>query len=158
MAKKKKANAPKSIHIKNKKAFYQYEILEKVEAGLELRGTEVKSLREGNMSLGEAYARIQDDEVFLVGSHIGEYRNGSWANHDPVRKRKLLLHRREIQKIRSRLQEKGLTLVPLRVYFNSRGFAKCELGIGKGKKLHDKRESIKKRDVARDVSRELAGR
>ncbi len=110
------------------------------------------------MSLGESYARIVGDEIFLIGSHISEYKNGSWANHDPMRKRKLLLHRKEIEKIRTKLQEKGLTLVPLRIYFNNRGFAKCELGIGKGKKLHDKRETIKKRDTDRDTSRELAGR
>jgi SsrA-binding protein len=144
--------------IRNKKAFFQYHVLEKIEAGIELRGTEVKSIREGQVSLVESYARIDGDEVYLVGCHIPEYRAGGWANHDPVRKRRLLLHRKEIRKLRVRVEEKGLTIVPLRLYFTARGFAKIELGVCRGKKLHDKRRSVKDRDAARDIQRHLSGR
>jgi SsrA-binding protein len=157
MAKAKdKASRPREF--RNKRAYFEYEILEKLEAGLALRGTEVKSIREGNVSLAESYARLQEGEVFLVGCHINEYRAGSWTNHDPTRKRKLLLHRREIAKLRSRIEEKGLTLVPLRLYFNKRGYAKVELGLARGKKLHDKRSSIKRRDTDREIQRQLSGR
>lgn len=144
--------------VRNKKAYHQYHVLEKIEAGIELQGTEVKSIREGNVSLAESYARIDDAEVFLVGCHIPEYRAGGWTNHDPLRKRKLLLHRREISKLRARVEEKGLTIVPLRLYFNGRGYLKVELGICRGKQLHDKRETLKSRDADRDIQRQLAGR
>lgn len=143
---------------RNRRALYEYHILEKIEAGIELRGSEIKSIRDGNISLAESYARIDGDEVFLVGCTIAEYRNASWTNHDPQRRRKLLLHRKEIRKIRAKIEEKGLTLVPLRLYFNRRGFAKVELGIGRGKKLHDKRETIRKRDTERELRRQLADR
>lgn len=142
--------------IRNKKAFYQYHVLEKVEAGIALQGTEVKSIRDGKISLTESYARVDGTEVFLVGCHIPEYRPGSWTNHDPLRKRKLLLHRREIRKLRARVEEKGLTLVPLRLYFNKRGYAKVEIGVCRGKRLHDKRESMKARDAERDIRRQMA--
>ena len=144
--------------IKNKRAFYEYHVLEKVEAGIALQGTEVKSIREGKITLGESYVRVDGDEVFLVNCHIPEYKAGSWTNHDPTRKRKLLLHRREIAKLRVRVEEKGLTIVPLRLYFNKRGYAKLEIGVSRGKQVHDKRESVKKRDAARDIQRQLSER
>ena len=141
----------------NRRAFFDYHILEKVEAGIELRGTEVKSIREGNINLSESYARAQNDEVFLVNLHIPEYKAGSWMNHDPRRPRKLLLRRREIGKIIQRLELKGLTIVPLRLYFNARGYAKVELGVAKGKQLHDRRNEMKKRDAEREIRRQIAG-
>ncbi|MBI4582739.1 MAG: SsrA-binding protein SmpB [Planctomycetes bacterium] len=141
--------------IRNKRAYFDYHVLEKVEAGIVLRGTEVKSIREGNVSLQECYARIDGGEVFLVGCHIPEYRPGGWTNHDPLRKRKLLLHQREIRKLEIRVEEKGLTLVPLRIFFNQRGFAKLELGVCKGKKRYDKRETLKAREAERDIRRQM---
>jgi SsrA-binding protein len=155
---KAKDKTSRPLDFRNKRAYFEYEILEKFEAGLSLRGTEVKSIREGNISLAESYARLHGGEAFLIGCHINEYRAGSWTNHDPTRSRKLLLHRREIDKLESRIAEKGLTLVPLRLYFNKRGFAKVELGLARGKKLHDKRSSIKKRDSDREIQRQLSGR
>ena len=140
--------------IRNKKAFYQYHVLEKVEAGIALAGTEVKSIREGNVTLAESYARLDGHEVFLVDCHIPEYRAGGWTNHDPRRKRKLLLHKREIVKLKVRVEEKGLTIVPLRLYFNARGYAKIELGVCRGKQRHDKRQAMKARDAEREISRE----
>lgn len=141
---------------KNKKAFFEYHILEKVEAGIALIGSEVKSIRDGNLNLSDSYARIDEGEVFLVNCHISEYRNAPTFGHEPRRKRKLLLHRREIRKLRKRVEEKGLTLVPLRVFFNQRGYAKVELGICRGKQVHDKRQAIKAREVDRDVRREMS--
>ncbi len=141
--------------IRNKRAYFDYYVLEQVEAGIELRGTEIKSIREGNVSLQECYARIDGGEVYLVGCHIPEYRPAGWTNHDPLRKRKLLLHKREIRKLEIRVEEKGLTLVPLRIFFNQRGFAKLELGICKGKKQYDKRETLKAREAERDIRRQM---
>ncbi len=158
MAKSKKKTGSGPKQFRNKRAYYEYHVLEKIEAGIELRGTEVKAIREGNISLAESYARVDANEVFLVGCHIGEYKAGSWTNHEPRRKRKLLLHRREIQKIIVKTREKGLTLVPLRAYFNSRGYAKVELGICQGKKLHDKRQAMKERDTRREMDRAISGR
>ena len=143
---------------RNKKATFQYIVLEKFEAGIALRGTEVKSIRDGNVNLAESYARVNDGELFLVNCHIQEYRAGSWANHDPLRPRKLLVHRRELDRMIGKIELKGLTIVPLRLYFNSRGFAKVEIGICKGKKLHDKRETIKRRTMDREAEAELKGR
>jgi SsrA-binding protein len=149
---------PPSREFRNKRAYFEYEILEKHEAGLVLRGTEVKSLREGNVSLAESYARFNGEELVLLGCHIAEYRAGNWTNHDPLRARRLLLHRRELLRLMGKVAEKGLTLVPLRLYFNARGFAKVELGLCRGKKLHDKRQAMKKRDTDREIRRELSSR
>ena len=130
----------------NRKANFEYAILEKYEAGISLEGTEVKSLREAKVSIVESYARVIKDEVFLIGANINEYKYGNINNHIPVRNRKLLLHKKEIKKIKEALTEKGLTLIPLKMYFkNSK--VKVELGIGRGKKLYDKRESIKQRET-----------
>lgn len=136
----------------NRKANFEYEILNKYEAGIVIKGTEVKSLREGKVNLQESYGRIINDEVWIINSHINEYKYGNINNHEPARNRKLLLNKREIRKIKQQLQEKGLTLVPLKIYFKG-SLVKVEIGIARGKKLYDKRESIKKRDIERNLSR-----
>lgn len=142
----------------NRKARYRFDILDTLECGIVLRGTEVKSLRNGKVSLEEAYARIKDGEIWLVGCDIPEYPQGGMWNHEPKRPRKLLLHQREYLKFAGRAHEKGLTMVPLRMYFNERGIAKVLLGICKGKQLHDKRSSIKQREVKRDIQRAMRQR
>lgn len=133
----------------NRKARFDYEILDTFEAGVVLRGTEVKSLRSGKISLEESFARLRGTAVFLFNCHIPEYTPASWANHDPVRKRKLLLHRREIQRIEAHLAQQGLTLIPTRMYWSSRGHAKVELGVARGRKKQDKRQELRKRDDKR---------
>ncbi len=138
--------------LENRRARHEYHILESIEAGIELRGTEVKSVREGGASISEAYARFRDGEAWLVGMHIPPYKQGSFSNVDPGRARKLLLHREQIAYLRGRVQEKGLTVVPLRLYF-ARGMAKIQLGLARGKKLWDKRADITKRDVEREIAR-----
>jgi len=135
----------------NKKARFNYEILDQVEAGLVLRGTEVKSLRQGKISLDESYARIDGGELWLLGATIPEYSHGNLQNHEPKRKRKCLLHARELRKLRERSQIKGLTLVPLRVYFGARGFAKVTIGVGKGRKVHDKRQHLKDKEAKKEI-------
>jgi SsrA-binding protein len=135
----------------NRKARFQYEILERYEAGLSLQGTEVKSLRTGQISLDEAYARFDGDELWLLGATIPEYSHGNLQNHEPKRKRKCLLHKKELRKLKAKAQIKGLTIVPLRVYFGGRGFAKVTLGVGKGRKLHDKREHLKTKEAKREI-------
>jgi len=139
----------------NRKARHDYHIIETYEAGIVLRGTEVKSLRDGKANLRDSFAQVIDGELYLVDAHISAYSHGNYANHEPTRRRKLLMHRREIDKITGRLIERGLTLVALRMYFK-RGKAKVELGLARGKKTHDKRESIKKRIVDRETERAVA--
>lgn len=139
--------------ISNRKARFEYEILDVMEAGIELKGTEVKSLRQGKASLDESFAIIHRGEVFLENMQITPYEQGAIENHDPKRSRKLLLHREEIEKLRLKVSDKGLTLIPLKLYFNDKGKAKIELALARGKKLHDKRESIKKRDLERELRR-----
>ncbi|CAN5443674.1 SsrA-binding protein SmpB [soil metagenome] len=136
----------------NRKANFEYEITVRYEAGIMLTGTEVKSLREGKASLVESFARIKKDEAFLVNMNIPEYKYGNLNNHEPARQRKLLLNKKEIEKIKEALEEKGLTLVPLKMYFKS-SLVKVELGVARGKKLYDKRESIKKKDIDRNLKR-----
>jgi SsrA-binding protein len=141
----------------NRRAFHDYHIDERWEAGLVLTGSEVKSLREGRANLQDAYARFFGDELFLVGAHISPYAPAAEQGHEPTRARKLLLHRREIDKLQSKIQEKGLTLIPLRLYW-SKGRAKAELGLGRGKKLHDKRAAIKERTERREIDRAMSRR
>jgi len=141
--------------IKNKKAYFQYEILDEIEAGLVLQGSEVKSLREGNVSMGDSFVRPRGEELFLVNLYIAPYRQGGYANHEPMRPRKLLLHRREIKRLMGKIRERGLTLIPLRIYFNKRGYAKVLLGLCRGKKLHDRREAIRKREERLEIERHL---
>jgi SsrA-binding protein len=134
----------------NRAASYNYHLLDKLEAGLVLVGTEVKSLREGKAGLREAYAEIRAGEGWLVNSHIPEYQPGGPRNHDPLRKRKLLLNRREIHRLMVETQQKGMTIVPLKIYFRD-GIAKCELAIAKGKKFHDRREAERRREAKREA-------
>ena len=141
----------------NRKASHLYEILETYEAGLVLRGTEVKSLREGHINFKDSYARIEGGEAWFVGCHISPYRHGSDANHDPERPRKLLLHQGEISRLLGKVQERGLTLVPLRLYFKD-GRAKLELGLARGRKLHDKRRAIREREMRREMDKAVRNR
>ena len=138
----------------NRRARHDYEILESLEAGLVLRGTEVKSLRGSHVTFKDAYAVVKGNELWLVGCHINPYSHGTDANHDPERDRKLLLHRREISRLTGKIAERGLTLIPLRLYFKG-GRAKLEIGLGRGKKLHDKRASLRERDSRREVDRAI---
>ena len=141
----------------NRKAFHDYTIEEKLEAGMVLVGTEVKSLREGKINLRESYAAVQQGKVVLHHCHIGAYSHGNRMNHDPLRPRTLLLHRKEIQKLSGKVQQAGLTLIPLRMYFNTNGIAKIELGLAKGKKHYDRRETVKKREASREIERAMKG-
>jgi SsrA-binding protein len=141
----------------NKKAYRNFSIIEKFEAGTSLVGTEVKALREGRGSLNEAFARIHGNEIFLENFHISPYSHGNVHNHDPLRPKKLLLHKYEIRRLIGKVTQKGLTLVPLKAYF-SRGKVKIELALAQGKKLHDKREDLKQKAVKRDTEREFRGR
>jgi SsrA-binding protein len=141
----------------NKRARRDYAIDETYEAGMVLVGTEVKALRQGKANLKDSYARIKGGEVFLVDSHISPYSHGNQFNHDPDRTRKLLMHKREIRKLYGKTRERGFTLIPLRMYFKD-GKAKVEMGLGKGKKLYDKREDLKKRAMEREVERSFKGR
>jgi len=142
----------------NRKAYHEYFIEEKFEAGIVLQGTEVKSLRDGRVNLQDSYASVRDGEVFLHHCHISPYSHGNLMNHDPIRVRKLLLHKKEINKLLGKTQQKGLTLIPLRIYFSKRGHAKVELGLAKGKKLYDRRASIKAREAGREVERAIKDR
>jgi SsrA-binding protein len=148
---KKAEKSGERIAAQNRAASYNYSLLEKFEAGLVLVGTEVKSLREGKASLREAYAEVKGLEVWLMNCHIPEYQPGGPFNHNPLRARKLLFHRREIHKLLGKTQEKGLTLVPLRIYFKN-GKAKCELALARGKKLWDRRQSERDREARREAS------
>lgn len=139
----------------NRRARFDYFVEERIEAGVALTGTEVKSLRHGEGSIAESYATVDGDEVWLINSHIPEYSHGNRLNHQPRRARKLLLNSREIDKLHGAVTRQGLTLVPLSLYFNGRGRAKVELAIARGKKVHDKRETIKQRDWKRDQQRLL---
>jgi SsrA-binding protein len=143
--------------VENRRARFNYEILETMEAGIALQGTEVKSIREGKANIQEAYADIRDGEVFLIGSHISPYSHGNRTNHEPLRDRKLLLTAHEIRKLQGKVVEKGLTLIPMRLYTKGR-LIKLKLGIGRGKKLVDKREDIKKRDQEREIQRSMRER
>ena len=136
----------------NKKAYHDYHIEESLEAGMMLKGTEVKSLREGRANLKDSFARVENEEIFLYNCHISPYSHGNIANHDPLRTRKLLMHKGEIQRLMGKMMQKGYTLLPLKIYFKD-GKAKIELALAKGKKQYDKREDIKKRDAAREMEK-----
>lgn len=136
----------------NKKAYHDYHVEESYEAGMLLKGTEVKSLREGRANLKDSFARVENEEIFLYNCHISPYSHGNIANHDPLRTRKLLMHKGEIQRLMGKMMQKGYTLLPLKIYFKD-GKAKIELALAKGKKQYDKREDIKKRDAAREMEK-----
>jgi SsrA-binding protein len=157
MARAKKDNVDDGIQLisRNKRAFHEYEVLDRIECGIVLKGTEVKSLREGSSSLEDAYAKLEDGEVWLIGSDIPEYTMGNRLNHKPKRPRKLLLHRREIEKFAGKATQRGFTLVPLRMYFK-KGLAKVELAVARGKQLHDKRQAAKTADAKRDIRRAMS--
>jgi SsrA-binding protein len=155
---KQHADSQEKVVATNRKAFHDYFIEERYEAGIMLHGTEVKSLREGRVNLQDSYASVRGSEVFLHQCHISPYSHGNIMNHDPTRVRKLLLHTAEIHKLLGKTQQKGLTLIPLRIYFTKRGYAKVELGLAKGKKLYDRRETIKSREAGREVQRAIKER
>lgn len=142
-----------NIQIKNRKASYEFEFVEKLEVGIMLKGTEIKSLREGKASIQEAYCYFKKGELFIKGMNISPYSQASFESHDMTRDRKLLLKKKELEKFKSKMEEKGLTIVPLRIYINSRGLAKLEIALAKGKKIYDKRDSIKKKDQKRELER-----
>ena len=146
-----KPRAPEPT-VDNRRARFEYEFLERIEAGIALTGTEIKSIRAGQISLNEAYARVRDGELWLLGMHVPPYKEGSFSNHEPRRPRKLLLHREEIRRLSARVGEQGLTLVPTRLYFK-RGMVKVDLALARGKKLWDKRRDIKERESKRELAR-----
>ena len=144
------------VVINNKKAAFEYNFLVSYTAGIMLTGTEVKSIRDGKANLSDAFCIVTNGEIWMKNMHISEYSHGSYNNHDPKRMRKLLLNKNEIQKIISRLKEKGNTIIPVKLFFNDRGIAKVEIAVARGKKMYDKREDIKKKDVEREMKRNLA--
>jgi SsrA-binding protein len=141
------------VNIFNKKATFEFEILEKFTAGILLTGTEIKSIRDGKATMSDAYCSFTGDELYVRNLHIAEYSHGTHYNHEPKRPRKLLLQRRELRKLLSKVKERGLTIVPLKLFLSSTGYAKIDIGLARGKKIHDKRESIKERDQKREQSR-----
>lgn len=148
-----KAKKKDSAVAKNKKAYHNFELVEKFEAGLSLKGSEVKSLRAGHVDLDGSYAKLQNNECWLVGAKIAQYEQAGAYNHEPTRKRKLLLHRAELRKIWAKLEQRGFTLVPLKIYFNDRGLAKAQIALARGKRQYDKRKTISDRDQRRDLDR-----
>jgi SsrA-binding protein len=143
-----------NVNISNRRAYFDFEILDKLTAGIMLTGTEIKSIREGKANINEAFCIVtKDDELFIRNMHITEYSRGSYYNHEPLRPRKLLLNKKEIVRWGSKIKEKGLTLVPLKVFLSDRGFIKIDIGLAKGKKTHDKRDSIKAKDSKREIDR-----
>jgi len=142
-----------NIRIKNRKAYHEYFLLEKFVAGIQLTGTEIKSIRTGKVSLAEGYCAFKGDELFVINIHIAEYKFGTHYNHEPKRDRKLLLTKRELKKLATKTREKGFTIIPTVLFINEKGLAKLEIGLAKGKKLYDKRESLKTKDSKRDLDR-----
>lgn len=143
------------INIKNKKAGFLYELSDKQVAGIQLTGTEIKSIRQGKVSFTDSYCFFRDNELYIKNLHITEYSHGTYANHNPKRDKKLLMNRKELNKLGKKTREKGFTIIPVRLFINDRGLAKLEIALGRGKKQFDKREDIKKRDTQRDVQRKI---
>ncbi|MEL6535163.1 MAG: SsrA-binding protein SmpB [Bacteroidota bacterium] len=150
----KKDRFQKIVNIKNRRARYNYEWLDTYKAGMSLRGTEIKSIREGKVNLGDAFCVFKEGELYVRNLHITPYSQGTYANHDAMRERKLLLQKKELGKLKEKSEEKGLTIVPTRLFINDRGLAKLEIALARGKKLHDKRDSLKEKDSKREL-REL---
>lgn len=142
-----------TIKIRNKKASFQYHLSDKLVAGIQLQGTEIKSIREGKASLAESYCNFVKDELYVFNMHIAEYTFGTYNNHEPKRRRKLLLTKRELKKLLTKITEKGFTVVPTFLFINEKGLAKLEIALAKGKHFYDKRESLKKKDIQRDINR-----
>ena len=143
----------KDINIKNKRARFEYEIIDTFIAGIQLSGTEIKSIRLGKVIITESFCTFKEDELWIRGMHISEYKFGTYANHETKGERKLLLNRHELDKLKKKLKDQGLTIVPLRLFITEKGWAKLEIAIAKGKKLHDKRDSLKEKDTQRDIDR-----
>ena len=146
-----------NITIKNKRAELEYFLMERLTAGIVLTGTEIKSIRNGKASLADSYCSFKDDELFVIGMHIAEYDKGTYNNHDPKRDRKLLLTARELRKLKNKVQEKGLTIIPVVLYINEKGLAKLDIALARGKHYYDKRESLKTKDSKRDIEKQLKG-
>ncbi len=149
------AHKPTNINIKNKRAYFEFEIIEKFVAGLSLVGTEIKSIRNSKASIVESFCRFINDELYVINMNISEYDFGNINNHAARRDRKLLLNKKELEKLQKKIKESGLTIVPLRLFMNDRGLAKLEIGLAKGKKIHDKRETLKQKDAKRDIDRAM---
>ena len=143
----------KDINIKNKRARYEYQIMDTFNAGIQLSGTEIKSIRLGKATITESFCSFNGDELWIRGMHIAEYEFGTYSNHEPKRERKLLLNRQELDKLQKKLKNQGLTIIPLRLFVTQKGWAKLEIALAKGKKLYDKRESLKKKNTRRDIER-----
>jgi SsrA-binding protein len=141
------------VNIQNKKARFEYELLDIYTAGMQLLGTEIKSIRQGKASIAEAYCYMKDGELWIKGMNIAEYDFGNINNHDPIRERKLLLNKHELQKIEKKLKDTGVTIVPLKVFLTNKGLAKIDIAVARGKKMHDKRHSLKEKDIKRDMDR-----
>ncbi len=146
-----------NITIKNKRTEHEYFLMERLTAGIVLTGTEIKSIRNGKASLADSYCSFKDDELFVIGMHIAEYDKGTYNNHDPKRDRKLLLTARELRKLKNKVQEKGLTIIPVVLYINEKGLAKLDIALARGKHYYDKRESLKTKDSKRDIEKQLKG-
>ena len=146
----------KDINIKNKRARFEYQILDTFIAGIQLNGTEIKSIRLGKVTIIDSYCAFKEDELWVRGMHIAEYEFGTYSNHEPKRERKLLLSKQELDKLQKKLKDQGLTIVPLRLFITEKGWAKLEIAIAKGKKIHDKRDSLKKKDTERDINRAIS--
>ena len=145
----------KDINIKNKRARFEYQILDTFIAGIQLNGTEIKSIRLGKATITDSFCAFKEDELWVRGMHISEYEFGTYANHEPKRERKLLLNRQELDKLKKKLKDQGLTVIPLRLFISEKGWAKLEIAIAKGKKIHDKRETIKERQNKKDMKRSI---
>ena len=147
----KKSRFTNKVNIRNKRASYEYEFIDKYVAGIMLKGTEIKSIREGKINLQDGYCVFFKDELFARNIHISPYKQGTQFNHEPTRERKLLLHKRELQKLKQKSEEKGLSIVPIKLFTNDRGLAKLEIALARGKKLYDKRQSIKEKDLKHEL-------
>ncbi len=141
------------MELRNKSATFEYFIEEKFDAGMILTGTEVKAIRDGSVSFSDSYCLLDKGALYIKGLHIAHYSYGSYANHNPTRERKLLLKKKELNRLAQKMKDKGYTIIPLKIFFNERGYAKIQVGLGRGKKLHDKRESIKQRESDREIKR-----
>ncbi len=141
------------MELSNRKAYYEYSFEAKYIAGLVLQGTEIKSLRSGKASFNDSYCLFEKGELYVKSLHISEYAFGTYTNHEPLQERKLLLNKRELRKLESKIKEKGYSIIPLKIFISEKGFAKMEIGLGKGKKIYDKRDSIKERETDRDIKR-----
>jgi SsrA-binding protein len=153
-----KLSTPANVNIKNRRASFEYYLLETFTAGIQLTGTEIKSIRESKASIADAFCLFRNNELWVINMHIAEYTYGTYSNHDPKRDRKLLLNRKELKKLLTKTKEKGLTLIPTLLFISDRGFAKLNIALARGKHSYDKRESIKSRDIKRDTDKHLADR